>query len=362
MSYKKMILVLTAIMTSHLVMGGQERVSKKITKSYSMTNVGELYLDNKYGNININGWNKNTIEITIDIIVTHKKIESAKNLLDRIKPNIKVLEDFVAITSEINEKKSNFYTKYIKKTNPFGFNKSNIQIDYTINLPIKSELNITNKFGDILIKNWIGSLKCDIKYGDVWINDSINSIDAIIKHGKIKAQYIKHSKIRVKNGSIDIKESQDLRINSSGTVIKIDTINYLEMYSSKDEINITNAEEIKGELKFSNMEINNINKKIDLSTKLSKLKIIKASNPNIQILINQESSDINININEMTFLFDAVLEEGLLRLPKTMQNINTKMIDKVKKIRKIEASYGKELTGKISIVGKKGDIFLKIIK
>jgi hypothetical protein len=53
------------------------------------------------------------------------------------------------------------------------------------------------------------------------------------------------------------------------------------------------------------------------------------------------------------------LEEGLLRLPKTFENIETQMIDKGKKIRDIKATYGNSKEGSISITGEKGAILLK---
>ena len=67
----------------------QEKVSKDISKTYPFTNAGELHLENKYGNINIYGWVKNEVSITVNITVTDKKRENAQELLNRIKPVIR---------------------------------------------------------------------------------------------------------------------------------------------------------------------------------------------------------------------------------------------------------------------------------
>ena len=48
--YKKLLLFATTLVFG-LTITAQEKVSKKVTKSYKFTNGGELHLENKYGNI-----------------------------------------------------------------------------------------------------------------------------------------------------------------------------------------------------------------------------------------------------------------------------------------------------------------------
>ena len=123
-SYKHILVMLTILFSLHTVYA-QEKVSKKIEKNYPLTNAGELHLENKYGNIIINGWNQKTIQINIDIQVTKKKKEDADELLQRINPKFTAAEDFINITSIIEEKNSNILSKFFNKTNPFDFDKSN---------------------------------------------------------------------------------------------------------------------------------------------------------------------------------------------------------------------------------------------
>lgn len=356
--YKKsLLLIVAALLTFSLA--AQEKVSKKIQKSYEMTRAGELYLSNKYGNITINGWNKNSISIEIDISVTHKKRDNAENLLGRIVPEIREMDDFITITSVITEKSTNIFAKYFNKANPFDFDKSNVQIDYTVYLPKNAELEIINTFGDIVIEDWIGKLKADVQHGDIWINKNLNNADVSLKYGKLKARSINYGNIRLKNGSMDMERSRDLRINSSGSDIEVEEVTSLEIYSSKDEIVIEEVEALNGDLEFTNMLLNNVDDVIDLTMKISDFRVSNIHSSDASITIYQESSEVSLNIEGFSFEFDATLEEGLLRLPKSFKNVNTKMIDKGKRVREIKASYGKDTSGKISITGKKGVILLK---
>ena len=82
-TFYKQITVLLLILLSTIVIEAQESVSKKIVKKFAFTNQGDLTIDSKYGDIVVNGWEKDSIVIVANIKVTDKKLETAKDLLDR---------------------------------------------------------------------------------------------------------------------------------------------------------------------------------------------------------------------------------------------------------------------------------------
>lgn len=356
--YKKLLFIIAFAFISQTIIA-QEKLTKKIEKSFAMNNAGELHIENKYGEISINGWDENTLQIVMNIEVTHRKKENAKKLLDRISPKITKMGDYVKIQTQITDKSTGFFAKYFEKANPFDYDKSNIKINYEVYLPKKAEIELKNSFGDVLISDWAGKFKGNIQYGDLWVNEDLNTMDIELKHGKLRGKSINYATVRVKNGSINIESSKDLRINSSGSEINLEKINSLEIYSSKDEIDIVQTGTITGDLKFTTIQIDNLIKEMNLTLKISDLKVNSIEEPDTSIILDQESSKVSINITNMGLRFDATLEEGLLRLPKTFKNVKSKLLDSGKRIRKISAMYGKNNKGKISITGKKGAVLLK---
>lgn len=338
----------------------QEKVNKKIKKTYPLTNAGELHLENKYGNITIVGWEEKTIQINVEIQVTKKKKEDADELLNRIDMEVNNTEDFIKISSIIKDGNNSILSRLFDKANPFDFDKSNIQIDYSVYLPSNAEINITNKFGDIIISSWNGKLKANLQHGDMWLNKDLNNANIEMKFGKLKTKSITYGNIRFKNGEINIEKSEDLKISSSGAVIEIEDVESLEVHSSKDQITIDEIGNIQGELMFSNININTVHDSIYLTMEVADLWVSKIEKTNANVTINQESSELNINISGLTIDFEASLEQGLLRIPKSFTNIKTNVIDKRKRIRDITAFYGNNnVAGKFKITGKKGAIVLK---
>lgn len=355
---KKLLWLALVLVISNSVTA-QEKVSKKISKTYALTNSGELHLENKYGDININGWDKDEVSVEIAITVNHRKKENAEDLLKRINPIVHESDDFVSIKYQITEKSSGWFARFIEETNPFDFDKSNLQIDYTVYMPVRAELIVTNTFGDVLIEDWTGKLKALVEHGDVWISENLNKADITMRYGKLRAKNISYGTLDLRNGGLDMENSTSLRINSSGTDIVLKTINSLELYSNKDEINVEEVGTIYGTLKFTTVELSLVKTSVDLNMKIADFRVSGILEPTADIAIEQISSEISLNISNFSHRFDATLEQGLVRLPKAYDDIDSKMLDTSKKLREIKASYGNELKGKISITGKKGVVLLK---
>jgi len=356
--YKQLLFFVVAITVSYNI-NAQEIVTKTIEKKISVENNSEFYIENKYGDVIINGWEQNTISIEMDIKVTQKKEEDAINLLNRIEPNINVVGKMVTLKSEILPKKGNSISRYFNRANPIDSDKGNVQVNYTISIPMNIYLDITNKYGDIIIEEFSGKTSANLQHGDMWVNQDIGNLTVDIKFGKLKTKEVVIADFTLKNAELDLKSSKNLLINSSGSTIEIDQTNSLELTSSKDDIEISTIDELRGESKFSNINIDNLTDEINFKLKVTDFKVSKITKPEAFVHLEQESSDIDINISGLSFNFKASLREGVLRIPKTFENINSEMIDKSERLREINATYGENPTGKFSIIGEKGSIIFR---
>ncbi len=355
---KKLLWVALTLLFGHSVTA-QEKVTKEIAKTYALTNTGKVHLENKYGNIMLFGWERDEVSVTINIAVSHRKKENAEDLIQRIRPEIRQSDNYVSINYEIAEKSSGFFGAFFDRANPFDFDRSNIQVNYTVYMPVKAELDVKNAFGDVIMEGWKGKLKADVEHGDVWINEDLNRVDIGVKYGKLRAQSIDYGTINLKNGAFDMENAKSLKVTSSGTDIQIGKVTSLELFSNKDEVDLDEVGTLFGTLKFTAVQLNRLTKDIDMTMRVADFRVSKILNPEADIAIEQESSEISINITDFPHRFGATLEEGLVRLPKTFENVDSKMLDEGKRMREIKATYGKNPRGKISLTGKKGAILLK---
>jgi len=338
---------------------GQNKLSKEIKQTHTLTNEGALYLENKYGDIYINGWDKDKIEIVVNIEANGKNDEKAEELLGLINSNIVVTNKQVIVKSEISKKKPSFFNKYIEKIDPFNSEKANTVINYTISLPKSAEIEILNKYGDVIISDWNGKLKTSVEHGDIRILDSITNSNLSITYGKLRANTLYKTNIFAKDASISIDNSNHLKLDSNGSEITLDAIGNLDLNSNKDNLEVTQINTAFGTIKYSTVVFNNVSKNVNLDLNLAELRLLKFNTKYPKVNINQRSSEVYINISETNFKFDAQLEEGVLRIPKSLNNINSKVIDEKEKMRHITASYKNEGSGTLAFKGIKGVIILK---
>lgn len=355
--YKRLLWMALVLYSVH-VCTAQERVSKTVEKSFPLTNSGELKLENKYGNINVTGWDQDEVQISIDIKVNHRKRDNAKDLLGRINPEIKSSSGYVSIVTKITNKNTGWFADFFNRTNPIDFDRSHVQVDYEVFVPNKAKLGVTNRFGDVFIEGWSGSLNTLIEHGDLWLGEDLNKADIILKFGKIRARNLNYASLNLKNGELDMENSKSLRLNSSGTELKMQSVHSLEIYSNKDDIELTEVGTIYGSLKFSTLYLERLTEDVDLNMKIADFRVAQITDPEAEIAIKQESSDINLTIAGFSHRFKATLEQGVVRLPKSFENVNSTLLDKGRKLREIEAAYGSDKDGQITIKGLKGIVTL----
>lgn len=336
----------------------QDEVEKQILKTYPIDVDGTITIENKYGDIEINGWEKDFVEIKIDVKVKGKNEDRIETLLDRIQPEITARSAFISIETEFAEEKRNFFTNLFR-TVTADFNRSNLDVNYVINLPAKVKLEIINKFGDVLINDYAGRMDVELEHGDLRILGAVDDARAEMKFGKFDASDDFTGRLIIKNGEVNIRKSDYLSLDASGSEIKIRSINKLVLVSNKDEIEIEQVKTINGDVRFSDVEIEEGGEMLQLDLHYGSLSVNSFSNTNPTILLNGNSSSMTINVEGISFNLDATLIEGQMRLPKTVVNLESNMLDEKEKRRQVTASYGSAEKGSMKIIGKKGDIFLK---
>ena len=336
----------------------QERVQKTIEKSFPLSGTGVLQLENKYGNVTLKGWDQNKVSITISIKVNHRRKENAEDLLQRINPEIKASNSYVSIVSEISNKNTGWFADFFNRNNPIDFDRSHVQIDYEIYLPAKAGIKVTNRFGDVVLENCNGPLTALIEHGNLWIGENLNKADIVLKYGKVRAKDLNYADLDLKNGELDMENSKSLRLRSDGTEINIHSVSSLEIYSNKDNVTVSETGTLYGSLEFTTFKLDRLAQEVDLKLKIVDFRVYEIINPAAEISIEQESADISLSVTNFSHRFTATLEEGVVRLPKSFENVNSEMLDKGRRLLKIEATYGQEKKGSISINGEKGIVTL----
>ena len=203
----------------------QERV-KNYSKSYSVDGNDKLALDNKYGRVTINTWNKNEIKVDVQIKGTASDDETAQKLVDAI-----------SISDSKDGNVVSFRTNFGSGNNSMWnlFNNMNdrhrAEVNYTVYMPSTMSLDLRNKYGSVSLPSLSGKVTIDNAYGSLVAKaltnpsnefnfhyyevniEEVKGCDLNLSYGSLKLGTVGRLDANVNYAPIDIE-----KLNSSGTI------------------------------------------------------------------------------------------------------------------------------------------------
>lgn len=336
-------------------LSAQKSVEKQFKETFNARTLQTLKISNKHGDVHLISWDKPSLSVEVLIKVTRKKMIQAQAILERISSSNLLNGTELRVMTEIQPVLGGFFNQTISKI----IHKSDqISIDYHIYLPKNIRVSCENAYGNIYVSDVLKSFKGKVEHGNMAISTSLSNPDLTIKYGRLDAFELNNASLLAIDADIAIDNANNIRINSSGSDMNLGSIKMLNLQSNKDVITLNAINDIEGTIKFSTVKFRTATGKVSLNLNLVELRLLRFSSPIIDVNITQKNSAIYMNISQTSFAFTAHLEQGVLRIPKTMTGIRSQLKDPKKHIRDIHASY-KNKEGNLHITGFKGQIILK---
>jgi len=270
--------------------------SKKIIKSFPISQSAYVEIENKYGDVDIETWDKDSIRFEIIITVQSDKSDELESMLKLVKIDLKATNAFVLASTNWSEEVG-LFKKGILKINQEISSNSKYNIHYKVKLPENIDLSITNKFGNIFMVNYAGKLTIDQSYGDFRAHRISNFKQFTCKYGKVKVKEVDYGRIDLQSvKSFDIDKCKELDVESSSSEISIGTINTLNIVSSHDEIIINKINDINGSLSMTDLSISQMNSKFQMSSKYGSIQVGNVALTCERINIESNKTDIELNL------------------------------------------------------------------
>ena len=317
---------------------GQVQLDKKETRSFPVSPEGQMIVTNKYGHVHCKTWSKDSIKVMSEISVNANDDEAAESLLSSIRVDYNVFEDMVEIETIFGNSNSNFIKNYISKIDPFKNNK--VDVNYIIYLPENLDVEIDNRFGDVLMDSFGGDLDVKVNYGDLRFDSFSGKTEFELKFGKLVGKHLEDADLDLKNYNIRLDSANELDISSTGSEIKIEQVNFSRVDLNRDEVEIEKINSIKGKASLSDIELYKVDEEIDLWMKNGSLTVEEFDDAVRKVDIREESSRIDLRIGNLSIDLKAELEDAQLSVPNTVANVNKEIINEKKDHRKVSCEYG----------------------
>ncbi len=335
--YKSGLLLASALVLFSAAALAQE-VSKEYHKEYTTTADASLNISNKYGDVVIHSWDKDQVVIDIKVTIELPNRERAEKLLSYI--DVRFEEEGAAISaSTIIDEKFNF--------SGWGGQSRRFSIDYTVSMPVKMDLAVSNRYGDTDLEQLSGLVRLDIKYGNLTASSlgrgNVKPLSYLnIAYGKADINSVGWLDITSRySGSLSINNSQALLLDSKYSTIKLGETSSIVGESKYDNIRIDRINNLVLDGGYADIVIGTLEKKLRFEGGYGSFTVDQIPAGFESLEINSKYIGVNLGIEDnASYDLDAKLSYGDLKFDDENFRYKRQIIENTSK--EVSGSVGKE--------------------
>jgi len=271
---------------------GKYTKEKTISKEYDVNSDAVLKVSNSYGNLTLTSWNENRIVIEVHIKTNGNSEDKVQKKLDGITVEFEGSSDMVSAKTKFNKDKG------------WGWNwgssgNVNMQIDYTIKVPIKNSVHLNNDYGNINLDRIDGYAKINCDYGRLDIGElhGRNNDLNFDYTSKSSIGYINSGNIRADYSGFTIEKAGDLVLNADYTTANIGEMNNLQYSSDYGNLVVDTADSVIGNGDYINVKLGTINGNVEINADYGSVKIDNMAADAGNIDIHSDYTGIKIGYN-----------------------------------------------------------------
>ncbi|VAW10196.1 FIG00652540: hypothetical protein [hydrothermal vent metagenome] len=273
---------------------GKYTKEKTIKKEFDVNSDALLKVRNSYGNLNITSWNENRILIEIHIKTNGNNEEKVQRKLDGISVDFEANKSVVSARTIFSKNKSGWGWSW-------GDNNVNMQINYTIKLPVKNSVHLNNDYGNIILDRVDGHAKINCDYGRLEIgelrgrNNQLNfdytskSTIGFIQSGTINADY----------SGFTIEKAGDLIIKADYTNSTVHKMGNLQFTSDYGNIDIGEAKNVQGNGDYITVKLGTLHGNVDLVSDYGSIKIKEMAKDAGNLQIRSDYTGVKIGYDPL---------------------------------------------------------------
>ena len=268
--------------------------TKEISKHFKVSPETRIEISNKYGKVELNTWEKDSVIFEIKIRVEEKKLSKLEKSMEEIDFNFTDSQHFLIVRTTVGESRSGFEKEILKFKETLLQSDGNIEIDYIVWLPKNNELKVENKFGDIFIGDYLGNVEINLSNGNLKSHNFEGKVDFTLNFADATINQMKNGRLDCNYSDLYIKKAESLQIKSKSSTFEILEIYEMDADSRRDKFRIRLADLVEAKGSFSNFRFNELTDRLTLKADYGDLDIEKISPDFSNIFIESKSADINL--------------------------------------------------------------------
>ena len=292
-----------------------QELSKSYHESYNVSASAKVQLENKYGTINVDTWDKNQVQIDIEIRVDAKNEKESQKILDKINVKISGNENLVKAVTTFDGK--------------FNCNNCEIDIEFEVKVPSNNSLVLRNDFGNAYVDGRQGPNDLKVEYGKLEtgeLNGKENTI--VVKFGNADVAAVKSANMNLEYSGLELGSAGYLDLYSRFNSIEIGEVSELILDSQYDAIEIASGNDLKIKSGFSDVQINEVFDRLELVSSYGGVEVNRVAGGFSLLDISSEFGGVEIDISSSaSYSLQASASFGDIDFPESRADIH-KQVEK----------------------------------
>lgn len=356
-------LIVFVVLSLDLSAAVDTKLTKSIEKKYKVSSAVNIDIENKYGQVIVNTWSKDSVVVKIKVTAFGKNDSDTKKTLGRVDFDFNQVSNFITIQTVFNRSTGTFKElfKSIGDYSKSLLSKNKLQVDYEIYIPEKSALDLENKFGDVYINKHAGRLNLVMSHGDFKANDLTGTSAIELSFGNASIKNLQDAELEVRASEVEILKTANLSLTSSSSEIEIKEAFSVKIDSRNDKIEIDKLQVIQGKGVFSKIRLGEVESLIDLDLSYGDVRTDLVRSKFSKVEIESRSADINLVISDRSsFKAYWVAREDNFSLDQMFNSFNRASHDDRKGYAVISGNYGVGEASEVTIKAQGGDVSVKL--
>ncbi|MFA5328620.1 MAG: hypothetical protein WC384_12585 [Prolixibacteraceae bacterium] len=294
MKSKLSLTMVLLILSTMLLSASGTEYTKQYKKGWLKGSVSDLRISNKFGEVKINDMGGDSVTIKVVITVEGQSESKARDVFNNIQISF--------------GKSGGMASAETKFENDFH-NKQSFSIDYLINIPKDKNLDINNKYGNVILNELNAKGNFDVSYGSITAGDmkapSGSPIKLIVSYGKADLESINKANLEFKYSKLYGNEIGSLMLNTKYSTVNLHKTSNITIDSKYDAINIDEVGSLKSESKYTNYKIDVLTENFILDTGYGSVRINKVEPKFEKIQIISSYGGINIGMDNLNYKLQA---------------------------------------------------------
>jgi hypothetical protein len=282
------------VLSAMLVSAAGADYTRNIRKAWTKSSVTALKVTNKFGEVKINDLGGDSVTVKVLITIENPSGSKAKELMNMIQIDFEKTGGLVSAETRIDD---DFKSK------------QSFTIDYLINIPKDRDLDITNRYGNLVVNELEAKGTFNVSYGNLTAGKlkapSGSPVNMVVNYGKADIETINDANMEFKYSKLYAGEIGQLVLDTKYSTVNLQKTANLTLDSKYDAINIDEVDKLKSISKYTNYKIGLLTGSFDLDTGYGSVRISKVDAKFDKIMIVNSYGGINIGLNELNYKLKA---------------------------------------------------------